>query len=108
MKNWIGSLKEKTSYRALTSVWIISHLCVMATIVPMLIIFPEHNVILLEIQIISAVIILLGQRFSYYRMFQKCAECGRERVFHNRKKYPEFKSIICDKFKNHKEDSWHV
>ena len=104
MKNWMSSLKENTSYKALTSVWVIAQLSVMAIVLPMLTIFPEYNVALIVIQIVCAIVILVGQRISHYRMLQKCIECGRERVFHNKEKYPEFKSIICDKFTTHKED----
>ena len=80
MKNWMSSLKENTSYKALTSVWVIAQLSVMAIVLPMLTIFPEYNVALIVIQIVCAIVILVVQRISHYRMLQKCIECGK--TFH--------------------------
>ena len=90
--------ENRTSFNPLKSIWVVSILCLTVIMIPLLIVFNENNVTLLGIQIFVSAIILIAQQISSRRMFEKCAVCHHERVFHDRKKYPYFSPIICSNF----------
>ncbi len=87
------------------NVWMISHLIVLAIILPLITLTdPEWNLSLIIIQIIASVIILVVQNLYHRWTFNECVACGQIRLFHDRKRYAHFESIVCGRFtKNRRE-----
>lgn len=57
------------------------------------------NWTLLGIQAIFSGILLIAQNRYNKRNLDKCSVCGMIRIFHDRKKYPQFNRTSCFTFK---------